>query len=151
MTTFVTSTSSSDGDYNGNGDLFVITITPKDAQRILGQLWRYHEFEAQMGGHSLFKIVLWDPYGHWCPYPTVLMDAREDLDVLYDADNFTFVDDDPVVTFLRANDIRTECDCINILDGGVYWSTIVKHTSCRLESNQLYVKELQALARGEEI
>jgi hypothetical protein len=144
MTTLITRTCSSNEHYNGDGDLVVITITPEDAKRYLDLIDQFCALRDSGLGTSLYKLVLWN---NDVDYVRGGVDDEYEEEV-WDDQADPLDDSDPRIAEYKGGAVRVECSTVSICADRVYWQTIVKHSSVRLESGSVTYATLKEIAEG---
>ncbi len=130
---FITSTTSSNSDYNAEFDYAFIEIDKEVAARVMAR----HEIFTMVRGmdHSLFESYFWDSTPEWFSYADDHDKELPDQGEVVVADEKFSLDG-----FEMQND---ECCQMIICEEGVRWTTIPKHTGIYITSETIPIEKVR--------
>jgi len=146
MPWFVCATSSSNPDYNGDGDYALVYIghrattnTPYNLLRFIGDVAR---LKHSIG--ALYKLVLWDSSVRY--FSSFFVDAEgggSDLpeELVAADDEITEVSEEFAKSCVD-HQISVEADTLHVTHEKVFWTAHVKHSDVVLTTSTRFTKEL---------
>lgn len=146
MTWFICSSSSSNSEYNGDGDYCLVEVRPDDAKRFLRLMETTGTMKKTVDG-QLYKLVLWNYDPYWLDMGELEKAGlhallEEEMEVDYD---FQEVEAEWAMT-AKDHAIRTEACTISVDDDSVFWRAYVKHTDVVLTSDSLRMDTMKKIA-----
>ena len=143
---FVSWTSSSNPDYNGDIDYAAIEVGVDAAKQILA---RYAVFTAARAmDRDLYDMYYWDGGPDWFGHVDDATEAwfAKHEDVEPPAGEILTMDDG--VTFDGLEFQRVECVQMIICEDGVRWTAIPKHTSLYVTTETIPIATIREIAEG---